>query len=117
MAGRSSNAAGRYNLRPRGRFCLRGAAALSDSPLLGRLLGEWSDVFDAEVLPLLDPATRALFGRVGQACRDAVLRSPKLECAGRTAGVKLELEDFVATVELLAWAKTNGCPWNYNTCK
>ena len=89
MAGRSSdaasNAAGRYNLRPRGRRDLqqgglRGADALADSPLLGRLLvGEWSDVFDYEVLPLLDPTTRALLGRVGQACRDAVLRSPKLQ--------------------------------------
>jgi len=45
------------------------------------------DVFDCVVLPLLDPATRALLGRVGQACRDAVLRSPKLPCAGRTVGV------------------------------
>jgi hypothetical protein len=62
---------------------LRGAAALADSPLLGPLLEEWSDVFDAEVLPLLDPTTRAVLGRCGQACRDAVLRNPKLACAGR----------------------------------
>jgi hypothetical protein len=38
MAGSSSNAAGRYNLRPRPRSRLRGAAALADSPLLGGLL-------------------------------------------------------------------------------
>jgi len=69
MAGRASHAAGtttgRYNLRPRGRRGqgqggLRGAAALADSPLLGGLLVDLTDVFDCEVLPLLDPATRAL---------------------------------------------------------
>jgi hypothetical protein len=116
MSGRaynaSGNAAGRYNLRPR----FRGAAALADSPLLGRLLQEWSHVFDAMVLPLLDPVTRALLGRVGQACRDAVLRSPNLPCAGRTAGVKLLVKNFVGTVKLLAWARANGCPWNWRTC-
>ena len=115
----AGNAAGRYNLRPRGRRGqgeLRGAEALSDSPLLGRLLGEWSDVFDFEVLPLLDPTTRALLGRCGQACRDAVLRSPKLAGAGRTVGVKLKVEEVVGSVQLLAWAKENGCPWDARVC-
>ena len=125
MAGRAStsagNAAGRYNLRPRGRRdlqqgSLRGAAALADSPLLGRLLGEWSHVFDAEVMPLLDPSARALLGRVGQACRDAVLPSPKLPCAGRTVGVPLLVENFLGSVELLAWAKENECLWEAKVC-
>jgi len=79
-------------------------------------LGEWSDVFDYEVLPLLDPTTRALLGRVGQACRDAVLRFPKLPCAGRTVGVKLQIKEFVVSVQLLAWAKENGCPWEASVC-
>ena len=124
MAGRVSNtagnAAGRYNLRPRGRRDqggLRGAAALADSPLLGRLLRELSDLFDAEVLPLLDPTTRALLGRCGRACRDAVLRSPKLPCAGRTVGVPLRVKEFVGSVGLLTWAKANGCPWGARTCE
>ena len=127
MAGRSSNAAGnaagRYNLRPQGfrgqvgQGGIRGAAALADSPLLGRLLEEWSHVFDAKVLPLLDPVTRALLGRVGQACRDAVLRCPKLPCAGQTVGVELELRSFVGSVKLLAWAKDNGCSWDFRTCR
>ena len=68
MSGSSYNAAGRYNLRSRGTprpGGLRGAAALADSPLLGRLLEDLAAVFDAEVLPLLDPTTRALLGRVG----------------------------------------------------
>ena len=123
MAGRAStsagNAAGRYNLRPRGRRGqggLRGAAALANSPLLGRLLEDLAAVFDAEVLPLLDPATRALLGRVGQACRDAVLRSPKLPCAGRTVGVTLKISKFVGSIARLTWARDNGCPWNANTC-
>jgi len=63
MSGSSSSVLGRYKLRLRGRGrrgrAFRGAAALADSPLLGPLLKEWSDVFDAEVLPLLDPTTRA----------------------------------------------------------
>ena len=124
MAGRASNAAGnaagRYNLRPRGRRGhggLRGAEALADSTLLGRLLGEWPDVFDFEVLPLLDATTRALLlGRVGQACRDAVLRSPKLPCAGRTVGVPLKIKEFVVSIQLLAWAKANDCPWDARVC-
>jgi len=123
MAGLASNAAGnaagRYNLRPRGRRSkmeLRGSAALADSPLLGRLLGELAAVFDFEVLPLLDPTTRALLGRVGQTCRDAVLRSPKLPCAGRTVGVKFKVREFVVSVQLLAWAQANGCPWEARVC-
>ena len=74
------------------------------------------EVFDKEVLPLLSPTTRAVFGRVGQASRDAVLRSPELSCAGRTVGVKFRVEDFVETVELLAWAMDNGCRWDAHTC-
>ena len=54
--------------------------------------------------------------RVGQACRDAVLRSPKLPCAGRTVGVKLLVDDFVGSVELLAWAVANGCPCDSAIC-
>ena len=120
MAGRASNAAGsaagRYDLRPQGLGGLRGAAALSDSPLLGRLLEDLAAVFDAEVLPLLDPTTRALLLRVGQACRDAVLWSPKLAGAGRIVGVPLRVKEFIASVQLLAWAKGSGCPWVASTC-
>ena len=61
MAGSASTAAGLGGLR--------GAAALSDSPLLGRLLLDLPAVFDAEVLTRLDSTARALLGRCGQACR------------------------------------------------
>ena len=73
-------------------------------------------IFDAEVLPLLDATTHALFRRVGQACRDAVLRAPKLPCAGRKLGVNFDVDCFVGSVELLAWAKENGCPWDASVC-
>jgi hypothetical protein len=68
------------------------------------------------VLPRPDPTTRALIGRVGQACRDAVLRSPERPCAGLTFGGRFRVEDFVGSVKLLAWAKDNGCPWEAHTC-
>ena len=29
--------------------------------------------------------------------------------------MKLEGKRFVSSIELLAWAKANGCPWDYNT--
>jgi hypothetical protein len=30
--------------------------------------------------------------------------------------VPLKLTDFVGSVERLAWAKDNGCPWESKTC-
>ena len=46
-----------------------------------------------------------------------MLRSPKLPCAGRTAGVKLKVTEFVGSVSRLAWARGNGCPWVAMTCE
>jgi hypothetical protein len=83
---------------------------------VGRLLEEWAPVFDSKVLLLLDPTTLAVFGRVGEACRDAVLRYPELPCAGRTFGRNFRVENFVGSVKLLAWAKENGCRWDAHTC-
>jgi hypothetical protein len=78
-----SSSPGRYNLRPRV-VSLRGGAALTDSPLLGRLLQNLPAVFDAEVLPLLDPTARALLARCGQACRawPSGCRSPSHRLVG-----------------------------------
>ena len=75
-----------------------------------------TDVFDCQVLPLLDPTTGARLARVGQACRDAVLRSPKLPGAGRTVGVKLPVDDFVGSVVLPAWSVANACPCGSAIC-
>jgi hypothetical protein len=121
LSNAAGNAAGRYHLRPQQKHRgqaggLRQAEALSDSPQLKRLLEDLRDVFDCEVLTLLNRITRALLGRVGQACRDLVMRSPGLPCAGRTCGVKLLLVNFVRCVGLLAWAKENGCPLNEISC-
>jgi len=38
-----------------------------------------------------------------------VLRCPTLPCAGRTAGVNLEVDYFVTSVTLLAWVGPGGC--------
>jgi len=87
------------------------------SPLLGRLLDEWPDLFEAEVLPRMDPTTRAVLAQVARAGRDAVRLPPDLACAGRTVGVRLKLAEFVGSAGRLAWAKANGCPWEARTCE
>ena len=87
------------------------------SPLLGRLLEEWSSLFEAEVLPRMDPPSRAVLAQVNRAGRDAVRLSPAdLACAGRTVGVPLKLVNFVGSVGRLAWAQSNGCPWEAGLC-
>jgi hypothetical protein len=72
------------------------------SPLLGGLHGEVSEVLAAEVLPRLDPTDLAMFGRVGPASR-AAAETSGLPHAGATVGVPLLLEQFVGSVERLAW--------------
>jgi hypothetical protein len=84
------------------------------SPLLGPLL-ELPAVFAAEVLPRLEPADLALVARVGPASCAIVVASG-LPRAGTTLGVPFKIKDFVGSVELLAWAKENGCPWVARTC-
>jgi len=84
------------------------------SPLLGRLI-ELPAVFAAEVLPRVDPTGRGLIVRVGRASRAVVVASG-LPRAGRSVGVPLKIQDFVGSVELLAWAKENDCPWIARTC-
>jgi len=93
-----------------------GGSNAPGSPLLGRLLVEWPGLFEAEVLPRLDPTTRAMLAQVGRAGRDAVRLPANLAIAGRTVGVKLKLRDFIGSAKWLAWAKENGCPWVAQTC-
>jgi hypothetical protein len=83
------------------------------SPLLGPL-EEWPDILAVEVLPRLGPTDLALFARVGRVSRAAVVASG-LPRAGATGGALLKVEDFVGSVERLAWARDNGCPWNART--
>jgi hypothetical protein len=86
------------------------------SPLLGAgLLEKLPEVLAAEVLPRLPPADLSMFARVGPASRAAVVASG-LPRAGTTKGVPLKIRKFVGSVELLAWAKENDCPWVARTC-
>jgi hypothetical protein len=72
-------------------------------------------LFAAEVLSRLDPTDLALLRRVDRACRAAVESSSDLPRAGVSVEVPLKVSQFVASVELLAWAKENRCPWTART--
>ena len=85
------------------------------SPLGGRLLGELPEVLAAEVLPQLDPTDLAMFARVGLASRAAVVSSG-LPRTGEIGGGAFELEEFCGSVQRLAWARANGCPWVPSVC-
>ena len=87
----------------------------ADAPneLLGPLL-EWPDLLGL-VLAQLDPTDCALLSRVGKQWLATVV-SRDLPLAGQGAAVPLKIADFVASVEMLAWAKANGCPWREGTC-
>ena len=86
------------------------------SPLLGALLEDLREVFEKEVLKeRLDPTDLAVLAQVGRACLAAVVSSG-LPRAGKSEGVPLMLKDFLGSVERLAWAKQNMCPWNTRTC-
>ena len=93
----------------------KGLIASHPSPLLGRLLEELPEVLLAEVLRRLDPTDLALFARTGRASRAAVASSG-LPRAGTSEGVAFKLTQFCASVERLAWAKANDCPWLARTC-
>ena len=85
---------------------LRGAGLITyPSPLLGML----PEVLAAKVLPRLDPTDLAMFAPVGPASRAAVVASGLLR-AGASEGGPLKLREFLGSVELLSWAKENGCP-------
>jgi len=84
-------------------------------PLLDRLLEDLPEVMERFVLPALDPTALALLTRVRRGWR-AVVVSSGLRCAGITKRVPLTVTEFYGSVERLAWAKTNGCPWNEWTC-
>jgi len=97
---------------------LRGRNHLSyPSPLLGPLLEALPEVFEEEVLKLrLDPTDLAMFAQASRGCKAAVVASG-LVTAGDTAEEPYIVADFVESVEHLAWAKANGCPWGEKTCE
>jgi hypothetical protein len=95
------------------------------SPLLGGLL-ELPEVLAAEVLAQLEPTDLVLFGQVGRACREAVVAFgvPQEEETSDDSDdegpggrpLLLMVEDFVGSVERLAWAKARGCLWREDVC-
>ena len=96
---------------------LRAAGLITyPSPLLVGLLEELPEVLAAEVLPRLGRTDLAMFARVGPASR-AVVMASGLPRAGATVGVPLKLSrGFCRSVERLAWAKANDCPWIATVC-
>jgi hypothetical protein len=84
-------------------------------PLLDRLLEELPEILERFVLPALDPADLAMLARTARLWRAAVVSS-NLPRAGSTAGPRLKLKTFCVSVQRLAWANANGCPWNVITC-
>jgi len=96
---------------------LRAAGLITyPSPLLGGLLDKLPEVLAAEVLPRLGPADLAVFARVGPASLAAVVASVLPRAGGANGGLPLQLEEFCGSVERLAWAKANGCPWVARVC-
>ena len=67
------------------------------------------------MLPWLDPSDLTVLAQVGRPWLAAVLASG-LQRAGKSARVPLKLSEFVGSVERLAWAKANRCPWEAQTC-
>jgi len=92
-------------------------AARKPCPLLD-LCQATLDLFEEEVLKRLDPTDRTMVAQVGRPWLAAVLASG-LTRAGKRLPVGAEpltLKAFCTSVERLAWAKDNGCPWVERTC-
>jgi hypothetical protein len=83
--------------------------------LLNQLHEDLPEFLDSFVLPALDPTTLALLARTGKGWCATVVSSG-LPHAGSAPNLELSLKACCESVELLAWAKANGCPWNEKTC-
>ena len=105
------------------------------SPLLRPLREEWPDVLAVEVLARLHPTDLVVFGQAARACRAAVVafgvpqeevetsdNSDDEGTGGGDEGIEggpllLRVQDFVGSVERLAWARARGCPWDTRICQ
>jgi hypothetical protein len=92
----------------------------SSPPPLLDLGQKHPDLFEGEVLARRD---RAVLAQNGWPWQRAVVRAAgpgrrggALPIAGKSAGVPRMLGEFVGTVQPLAWAQANGCPWEAITC-
>jgi hypothetical protein len=87
------------------------------SPLVD-LLERFPDLFAQKVLRHLDPIDRTFLAQAGSACRVAIKDSefPREGTRRVVQGtwvlvVTHRFVKFVTSVERLAWARANGCPW------
>jgi hypothetical protein len=92
------------------------------SPLVD-LLDRFRDLFALKVLVHLDPIDRTFLVQTGGACRAAVAASNLPRAGGRETVlgrrvwvVTHRLTEFCTSVERVAWALNNGCPWVAHTC-
>jgi hypothetical protein len=81
------------------------------SPLLGGLLNKLPEVLVKEVLPRLDCLDRTMLAQVGRPWRKAV-RDSGLPRAPQKPEKPLNFAEFCTSVDRLAWAKANRCPWS-----
>jgi len=86
------------------------------SPLVD--LGErFPDLFAQKLLVHLDPIDLTFLAQAGSACRAALTASDLPRAGGRVwVGTRVwvvrhKVWEFCTSVERLAWAKNNGCPW------
>jgi hypothetical protein len=109
------------------------ATRLKTNALLEWLLDELPEIFRQEILPLLDPADRAIVAQVGRGCRAAVLTSG-LPCAGTRVGMRelnaadrdllahavrsadLQYDADSPTLEYYTWAYSWGCQTPMKRC-
>jgi len=96
----------------------------SPSSMLLDLLERHADLFALEVLARLPPADRASLAGAGLVWRAAVYPEsifpaglpPATTTTGGGAARVFNISYFSVSIERLAWAKANGCPWTEETC-
>jgi len=74
-----------------------------------------SDPPPQHVLERLDPKDCAMLAQVAKPWLE-VMAADNLPRAGKAGSVQLKVVDFVESVEMMQWAKANGCPWHLGTC-
>jgi hypothetical protein len=87
------------------------------APLLD-LVVRFPDLFALKVLAHLDPIDRTFLAQTRGACLTAVANAdlPRAEMRREVLGksvwvVQHKITEFCTSVERLAWAMNNGCPW------
>ena len=83
------------------------------------MLEDWRDVLVKGLLGRLDPTDCALLALVGKPWLAVVVASGAPRAGMGGGAVKLKLADFVGSIQMMAWAKSNlrcPCPgWDIST--